>query len=136
MNYPVDSLGKLRITEILFDSDYAHVEFDYLSGFCRTSATYKRGRKEPSMVEHMDPTGINGAFVEFIMNEEYDTIIDYIMNKRDEKPGKTDFSMEQLLGMKVKKIEKLARLYNLNIEGKTMQQTAYAIFDAQIDSRD
>ncbi len=136
MNYPVDSLGKLRITEILFDGDYAHLEFNYLSGYCRTSATYKRGLKNPVKIDHFDEFGINAPSVEFIMNENSDTIIEYIMAKREEKPGKTDFSMEQLQAMPVKKIEKLARFYNINTEGKTMQQTAYAIFDAQIDSRD
>ena len=136
MNYPVDSLGKLRITEILFYGDYAHLEFNYLSGYCRTSATYKRGVRNPVKIDHFDESGISGPAVEFIMNENSNNIIEYIMAKREEKPGKTDFSMEQLQGMPRKKIEKLARLYNINIEGKNMLQTAYAIFDAQIDSRD
>lgn len=136
MNYPVDSLGKLRITDILFDGDFAHVDFNYLSGSCQTSATYKRGVKEPVKIDHLDHTGINASHVEFIMKSDYETIIDYIMHKRDEKPGKTDFSMEQLQGMPAQKLEKLARLYTINTEGKTAQQTAYAIFDAQIDSRE
>lgn len=135
MNYPVDSLGKLRITDILFEGEFAHVEFNYLSGSCQTSATYKRGIKEPVKIDHMDHTGINASHVEFIMNTDYETIIDYIMHKRDEKPGKTDFSMEQLLVLPTKKLEELSRLYKINIEEKSLLQTAYAIFDAQIDSR-
>jgi len=70
------------------------------------------------------------------MKEDYETIIEYIIKKRGEKPGTTDFSMEQLQAKTTKELEKIARIYQIDTENKNFMQVCYATWDAQIDSRD
>lgn len=135
MNHPVDALGKLRITELIIDGPYAHLELDYLSGACRTSVTYKQGVRDPLRIDHIDEAGIHKQAVEYIIADDYDSIVNFIIAKRHEKPGKTDYSMEQLQAKTTKELEKIARLYKIDTEGKNFQQVCYAIWDAQIDSR-
>jgi len=77
MNYPIDSLGKLRITDAQINGSTCVMELDYLCGSASTTLSYIQTEKRFFIMDHWDRVASNRSVVEFEIEQNKEQLQKY-----------------------------------------------------------